>query len=453
MIECIDKGFYYSEGTQIIDAQSISEAEISALKRRNGLPENKNLRENTMTYQIMMAHNLSAVPGKMRIKFDALISHDITYVGIIQSARVGGLTKFPVPYALTNCHNSLCAVGGTINEDDHVYGLSAARKFGGIYVPANQAVIHQYAREMMTGCGKMLLGSDSHTRYGAMGTMGIGEGGPELVKQLLSNTYDIDNPPVVMVYLENEPKNGVGPHDVALALVKAVFGNGFVKNKVLEFVGPGIKKLPMDFRIGIDVMTTETACLSSIWETDEEVEAYYETHARPEAYQPLHPGSLAFYDSMIRIDLSEIEPMIALPFHPSNAYSIHELLENPGDILRSVEIESAKNFGDNLQLKLTNKVQGNHILTDQGIIAGCSGGMFDNICAAADILDHSSSSERFDGIGNSYFSLSVYPSSMPVSAALMENGCCCGFKKQVSSRRWLFADLVSGLVMFLQIMH
>ncbi|GAP41199.1 hydratase [Flexilinea flocculi] len=422
MIECIDKGFYYSEGTQIIDAQSISEAEISALKRRNGLPENKNLRENTMTYQIMMAHNLSAVPGKMRIKFDALISHDITYVGIIQSARVGGLTKFPVPYALTNCHNSLCAVGGTINEDDHVYGLSAARKFGGIYVPANQAVIHQYAREMMTGCGKMLLGSDSHTRYGAMGTMGIGEGGPELVKQLLSNTYDIDNPPVVMVYLENEPKNGVGPHDVALALVKAVFGNGFVKNKVLEFVGPGIKKLPMDFRIGIDVMTTETACLSSIWEIDEEVEAYYETHARPEAYQPLHPGSLAFYDSMIRIDLSEIEPMIALPFHPSNAYSIHELLENPGDILRSVEIESAKNFGDNLQLKLTNKVQGNHILTDQGIIAGCSGGMFDNICAAADILDHSSSSERFDGIGNSYFSLSVYPSSMPVSAALMENG-------------------------------
>ena len=422
MIECFDRGFYYSDRKDIIDANQIDDAEISALKKKNGIPEHGNLRENTMTYQIMMAHSISTVPGKMRIKFDALISHDITYVGIIQSARVGGLTKFPVPYALTNCHNSLCAVGGTINEDDHVYGLSAAKKFGGIYVPANQAVIHQYAREMMTGCGKMLLGSDSHTRYGAMGTMGIGEGGPELVKQILSNTYDIDNPSVVLVYLENEPKNGVGPHDVALALVKAVFENGFVKNKVLEFVGPGIKKLPMDFRIGIDVMTTETACLSSIWETDEVVEAYYTTHARPEAYQELLPGNLALYDSLIRIDLSKIDPMIALPFHPSNAFPIHDLLENPGDILRSVEIESAKNFGDKLQLKLTDKVQGKHILTDQGIIAGCSGGMFDNICAAADILDHNAAYDGFDGIGNSYFSLSVYPSSMPVSSALMENG-------------------------------
>jgi aconitate hydratase len=344
-----------------------------------------------------------------------MISHDITYVGIIQSARASGLTEFPIPYALTNCHNSLCAVGGTINEDDHAFGLSAAKKYGGIYVPANQAVIHQYAREMMSECGAMILGSDSHTRYGALGTMGIGEGGPELVKQLLSNTYDVDTPEVILIYLENEPKYGVGPHDVALALVKAVFKNGFVKNKVLEFIGPGIQSLPMDFRIGIDVMTTETTCLSSIWETDNTVKEYYSIHGRPDAYKAMHPGDMAYYDGMIRIDLSQIDPMIALPFHPSNAYSIKELLENPEDILRSVEVESAKNFGEKLQLNLQKKIQQGRILVDQGIIAGCAGGMFDNICAAADILDHGS-------IGNDYFSLSVYPSSMPVNAALTENG-------------------------------
>ena len=310
-----------SGGVYLVDGMPVS--------RQDGFPSPSEGRSRTMAYSILHAHNSSENPNQFRITFDALASHDITYVGIIQTARASGLQEFPLPYAMTNCHNSLCAVGGTINEDDHVFGLSAARKYGGIYVPANVAVIHQYAREKLTRCGAMVLGSDSHTRYGAMGTMGVGEGGPELVKQLLKNTYDIPAPEVILVYLEGAPRHGVGPHDVAIALCGAVFGNGYVKNKVLEFVGPGVKHLPMDFRIGIDVMTTETTCLSSIWETDETVQDFYKTHGRPEDYKKLSPENYAYYDGMIRIDLSTVEPMIALPFHPSNAYSIRELCENP----------------------------------------------------------------------------------------------------------------------------
>ncbi len=351
----------------------------------------------------------------MNIKFDSLISHDITYVGIIQTARGSGLKKFPVPYALTNCHNSLCAVGGTINEDDHVFGLSAAKRYGGIYVPANQAVIHQYAREMMAKSGGMILGSDSHTRYGALGTMAIGEGGPELVKQLLCNTYDIPSPEVVLVYLTGTPKKGVGPHDVALELVRATFKSGFVKNAVLEFCGDGIENLPMDFRIGIDVMTTETTCLSSIWETDDKVKAFYTNHSRSEDYKKLAPGSIAYYDRAVVIDLSKIECMIALPFHPSEAYTIKEFSQNAADILRGVELRAEEQFGKKASLHLTDKLTNGKFMVDQGVIAGCSGGMFDNICEAAAILDNGS-------IGNSYFSLSVYPSSVPINLALIKNG-------------------------------
>jgi aconitate hydratase len=368
-----------------------------------------------MAYNIMQSHNKAENADNFRIKFDSLISHDITYVGIIQTAKASGLTKFPVPYVMTNCHNSLCAVGGTINEDDHVFGLSAAVKYGGIFVPPNQAVIHQYAREMMSGCGKMILGSDSHTRYGALGTMGIGEGGPEIVKQLLSNTYDIAPPPVVLVYLEGEPAQGVGPHDVAIALCGAVYKNGFVKNKVLEFVGPGIKNLPMDYRIGIDVMTTETTCLSSIWETDDAVEEYFAIHGQPEAYRSLHPEEGAYYDSMITIDLSKVEPMAALPFHPSEAYTIRELMQYPGDILRRVEQEAAEQFGGKVTFSLTDKLQNGKLILDQGVIAGCAGGMYDNIAEAAAILDGYS-------VGSGYFSLSIYPPSTPVNLELIQNG-------------------------------
>jgi len=372
-------------------------------------------RRGTIAYSILSAHNVSGSMDKLQIKFDALVSHDITYVGIIQTARASGLKEFPIPYAMTNCHNSLCAVGGTINEDDHVFGLSAAKKYGGIYVPANQSVIHSYAREELAGCGKMILGSDSHTRYGALGTMGVGEGGPELVKQLLRNTYDVNRPEVVMVYLHGTPKRGIGPHDVALALVGATFGNGFVKNKVLEFVGPGVKDLPVDFRNGIDVMTTETTCLSSIWVTDKVIRKHYETHGRPEEYRELAPADVAYYDAMIDIDLSEMESMIALPFHPSNVYTIHDFLANAKEILASVEAEAAEKF-KKAKLSLTDKVQADgSVLADQGIIAGCAGGMFDSIDEAAAIL-------RGGSTGNGYFNLSVYPTSIPVSLELTKIG-------------------------------
>ena len=372
-------------------------------------------RENTITYGILRSHDVDGGKGKkMRIRFDAMVSHDITYVGIIQTARASGLEKFPLPYAMTNCHNSLCAVGGTINEDDHVFGLSAAKKYGGIYVPANQAVIHQYAREALTKCGNMILGSDSHTRYGSLGNMGVGEGGGELVKQLLRNTWDINAPEVVLVWLEGTPRHGIGPHDVAISLVKAVFENGFVKNKVLEFAGPGVASLPIDFRNGIDVMTTETTCLSSIWITDEKVREYYEMHGRAADYKKLEPGKVAYYDSMIRIDLSTQESMIALPFHPSNAYTIHELQADPERILRAVEEDARNRFGDKISIDLLSKIHDGKVVADQGIIAGCSGGTYDNLSEAATILKGKS-------IGNDYFTMSAYPQSTPVYLATTRN--------------------------------
>ena len=350
----------------------------------------------------------------LKIRFDAMVSHDITYVGIIQTARASGLEKFPLPYAMTNCHNSLCAVGGTINEDDHVFGLSAAKKYGGIYVPANQAVIHQYAREALTACGNMILGSDSHTRYGSLGNMGVGEGGGELVKQLLKNTWDINAPEVVLVWLEGKPKHGIGPHDVAISLVKATFESGFVKNKVLEFAGPGVKELPIDFRNGIDVMTTETTCLSSIWITDDEVKNYFTMHNRPEAYKELKPGKVAYYDAMITLDLSTQESMIALPYHPSNAVSIHELQANPEKVLKAIEEDTKKRFGDKVHPDLLSKIKDGKVHADQGIIAGCSGGTYDNLSEAATILKGKS-------IGNDYFTMSAYPQSTPVYLATTRN--------------------------------
>ena len=368
-------------------------------------------REKTIAYSILRAHDVDGGTGKkMRIRFDAMVSHDITYVGIIQTARASGLEKFPLPYAMTNCHNSLCAVGGTINEDDHVFGLSAAKKYGGIYVPANQAVIHQYAREALTACGNMILGSDSHTRYGSLGNMGVGEGGGELVKQLLRNTWDINAPEVILVWLEGKPRRGIGPHDVAISLVKAVFENGFVKNKVLEFAGPGVAELPIDFRNGIDVMTTETTCLSSIWITDDKVKEYFQMHGRPEAYKELQPGEGAYYDGMIRIDLGTQESMIALPYHPSNAYTIHELQANPEKILAEVEEDTRKRYGDKVHCDLQSKIVDGKVVADQGIIAGCSGGTYDNLSEAATILKGKS-------IGNGYFTMSVYPQSTPVYLA------------------------------------
>lgn len=410
MIEIINHGVHLVDGRELVDG---SAEEQKAKLASMGLEERED-RNGTIAYSILNSHNTTPGGDKMRVKFDSLISHDITYVGIIQTARASGLKKFPLPYAMTNCHNSLCAVGGTINEDDHVFGLSAAKKYGGIYVPANQAVIHQYAREMMSKCGNMLLGSDSHTRYGALGTMGVGEGGPELVKQLLSNTWDITPPQVVLVYLENAPKRGIGPHDVAIALCGAVFKDGLVTNKVLEFVGPGVKNLSMDFRIGIDVMTTETACLSSIWETDEKVKDFYAVHGRPQDYKELAPEKVAYYDMAIKIDLAKMESMIALPFHPSNAYTIHELQQNP-EILREVEKAAKAQFGDKVDFRLMDKVVDGKIHIDQGVIAGCAGGMFENICEAAAILDGKST-------GDGYFNLSVYPSSVPVNLALIRNG-------------------------------
>ncbi len=401
-MKLIDHGVFYTNG-QILDAASIASAEPAEAKKR------------TMAYKIMRSHSSDTDNGAFHIRFDAMVSHDITYVGIIQTARASGMKEFPLPYALTNCHNSLCAIGGTINEDDHLFGLSAAKKYGGIFVPAHQAVIHQYAREMLCGCGKMILGSDSHTRYGCFGTMGFGEGGPELVKQLLNNTYDISNPQVILIRLSGSPKPGIGPHDVAIALIGKVFKTGFVKNKILEFVGPGIKNLPIDFRAGIDVMTTETACLSSIWITDDVTKDYYRNHGREEDYKEIDPDDMAYYDGAIEIDLSEIESMISLPFHPSNAYTIHEFLENAEDLLAAVEKDTAAQFGNKVKPDLLSKYRGGAFYADQGVIAGCSGGMFDNICLAADILETGM-------IGTGHFGLSVYPSSTSIQKALLENG-------------------------------
>lgn len=402
MVELIKHGVYLLNGKEIRDEYT-------------GMTPDE-ARENTITYGILRAHDVDGAKGKkMRIRFDAMMSHDITYVGIIQTARASGLEEFPLPYAMTNCHNSLCAVGGTINEDDHFFGLSAAKKYGGIYVPANQAVIHQYAREMMVKCGNMILGSDSHTRYGSLGNMGVGEGGGELVKQLLRNTWDINAPEVVLVWLEGKPKKGVGPHDVAISLVKATFESGVVKNKVLEFAGPGVKELPIDFRNGIDIMTTETTCLSSIWVTDDEVKHHYDIHERPNDYRELQPGDVAYYDMMIRIDLSQQEAMIALPFHPSNAVTIHELQADPVGILTRIEEDAKKRFGTKVDVHLVDKVVDGKVHADQGIIAGCSGGTYDNLAEAGAILKGKS-------IGNDYFTASAYPQSTPVSMAVTREG-------------------------------
>ena len=398
MIQLTNHGMY------LVDGVPCEQADVSQQEARQG----------TMAWRILQGHNVSGDPEKLQIRFDAMVSHDITYVGIIQQARASGMKEFPIPYALTNCHNSLCAVGGTINEDDHVFGLSAAKKYGGIYVPANQSVIHSYAREQMAKCGAMILGSDSHIRYGALGTMAVGEGGPELAKQLLKNTWDAPMPEVVMVYLTGKPRRGIGPHDVAIALVKATFESGFVNNKVLEFVGPGIRELPIDFRNGVDVMTTETTCLSSIWETDEETQGFYAAHQRPEDYAPLHPAKVAYYDRMISIDLSKIESMIALPFHPSNAWTIHEFLENAEELLAKVEADAARRF-PKTHPHLTDKIHDGGVWADQGVIAGCAGGLFDNITEAADILKGGST-------GNGAFTLDVYPTSVPVSLELTRDG-------------------------------
>lgn len=371
--------------------------------------------KNTISYSILQRHNTSGDASKLKIKFDKITSHDITYVGIIQTARASGLEKFPIPYVLTNCHNSLCAVGGTINEDDHMFGLTCAQKYGGIYVPPHQAVIHQFAREMLAKCGDMILGSDSHTRYGALGTMAIGEGGGELAKQLLGKTYDVNMPGVIAVYLTGSPVPGVGPQDVALAIIKAVFANGYVKNKVMEFVGPGVANLSADFRIGIDVMTTETTCLSSIWSTDEKIREFYSIHGREGDYKELNPGSDAYYDGAIELDLGEIRPMIALPFHPSCAYTIEEVNKNLMDVLEETEKRAKVSFGDKVNFTLKNKVIDGKLYVDQGVIAGCAGGGFENICAAADIL-------KGKDTGNGKFLLNVYPASMPVYMELMKNG-------------------------------
>ena len=421
MIDLLQGGVYLVDGREIIaDGPDAAQA---VLQKTGKTVMKEEAARQTIAYGILESHNTSGNMDKLKIRFDKLTSHDITFVGIIQTARASGLQRFPMPYVLTNCHNSLCAVGGTINEDDHMFGLSCAKKYGGVYVPPHQAVIHQYAREMMAESGGMILGSDSHTRYGALGTMAVGEGGPELVKQLLNQTYDINMPEVVGVYLTGCPVKGVGPQDVALAIIGAVFKNGFVKNKVMEFVGPGVASLSADFRIGIDVMTTETTCLSSIWETDESIQEFYEIHGRKGDYRKLAPGRTAYYDGMIVVDLDKIRPMIAMPFHPSNTVSIEELNENLMDILDETEkralvsLEGAKAAdGSPLEFRLKNKVRDGKFMVDQGIIAGCAGGGFENICAAADILKGRS-------IGTGGFTLSVYPASMPVYMELVKNGC------------------------------
>ncbi len=414
MISLLDSGAYLLRGTEIIPDNQ--EAASAILSKTGKNVSKEDAKKATIAYGILRDHNTSDNMEKLKIKFDKLTSHDITFVGIIQTARASGLTKFPVPYVLTNCHNSLCAVGGTINEDDHMFGLSCAKKYGGVYVPPHQAVIHQFAREMLAGGGKMILGSDSHTRYGALGTMAMGEGGPELVKQLLNQTYDINMPGVVAIYLKGAPVKGVGPQDVALAIIGAVFANGYVKNKVMEFVGPGVKSLSTDFRIGVDVMTTETTCLSSIWQTDDEVKSFYDIHGRSGDYKELNPGEVAYYDGVVEIDLSTIKPMIAMPFHPSNTYTIEDLKANLDDILDDVEKRAKVSLGDKVDFSLRSKIRNGKFMVDQGIIAGCAGGGFENICAAADIL-------KGKYIGSNEFTLSVYPASMPVYMELVRNGC------------------------------
>ncbi|MFR3385103.1 MAG: hydratase [Lachnospiraceae bacterium] len=409
MVKLYDQGMYLLNGTEIVES-----CEEVAAKTGRKVSKEEAAKE-TMAYNILSEHNTSGNMDRLQIKFDKLTSHDITFVGIIQTARASGLEKFPIPYVLTNCHNSLCAVGGTINEDDHMFGLTCAKKYGGVYVPPHQAVIHQYAREMLAGGGKMILGSDSHTRYGALGTMAMGEGGPELVKQLLNKTYDIKMPQVVGIYLDGEPMKGVGPQDIALAIIGATFGNGYVNNKVMEFVGPGVDKLSADYRIGIDVMTTETTCLSSIWKTDDKIKEFYETHGRVEDYKELNPGAVAYYDGFVYVNLSEIKPMIAMPFHPSNVYTIDEVNANLKDVLHDVEKKALISLDGAVDYSLQDKIVDGKLYVDQGIIAGCAGGGFENICAAADII-------KGHYIGSDAFTFSVYPASTPIYMELVKNG-------------------------------
>ena len=409
MVKLYDKGVYLLNGIEIAeDARQVEQKTGQKISREEAVKQ-------TMAYRILESHNTSGNMERLQIKFDKLTSHDITFVGIIQTARASGLEKFPIPYVLTNCHNSLCAVGGTINEDDHMFGLTCAKKYGGVYVPPHQAVIHQFAREMLAGGGKMILGSDSHTRYGALGTMAMGEGGPELVKQLLNKTYDIRMPEVIAIYLGGEPRKGVGPQDVALAIIGATFGNGYVNNKVMEFVGPGVDKLSADFRIGIDVMTTETTCLSSIWKTDEKIREFYEIHGREGDYKELNPGAVTYYDGMVYVNLSEIKPMIAMPFHPSNVYTIDEVNANLEDILHEVEKKALVSLDGAVDYSLQSKIVDGKLYVDQGLIAGCAGGGFENICAAADII-------KGKYIGADEFTFSVYPASTPIYMELVKNG-------------------------------
>ena len=413
MIQLLNSGAYLLNGTEIVPDDADA---LALVKAKTGVDTCKEeAAKNTIAYGILESHNTSGNMEKLKIKFDKLTSHDITFVGIIQTARASGLTKFPIPYVLTNCHNSLCAVGGTINEDDHMYGLTCAKKYGGVYVPPHQAVIHQFAREMLAGGGKMILGSDSHTRYGALGTMAMGEGGPELVKQLLSQTYDINMPGVVGVYMTGAPMKGVGPQDVALAIIGAVFANGYVKNKVMEFVGPGVANLSADFRIGIDVMTTETTCLSSIWKTDDTIKEFYDIHYRSEEYKELNPGAVAYYDGMILVELDKIKPMIAMPFHPSNTYTIEEVNANLKDVLADCEKKALVSLDGQVDFSLQDKIRNGKFYVEQGIIAGCAGGGYENICAAADLL-------RGRSIGADEFTLSVYPASTPIYMELARNG-------------------------------
>ena len=414
MMELLKTGAYLVNGTEIIEDTPEAQARLQAVAGPDA-PSKEEAAKGTIAYGILEAHNTSDNMEKLKIRFDKLTSHDITYVGIIQTARASGLEKFPMPYVLTNCHNSLCAVGGTINEDDHMFGLTCAKKYGGIYVPPHQAVIHQFAREMLACGGAMILGSDSHTRYGALGTMAMGEGGPELVKQLLNQTYDINMPGVIGIYMTGEPIKGVGPQDVALAIIGAVFQNGYVNNKVMEFVGPGVEKLSADFRIGVDVMTTETTCLSSIWQTDEKIQEFYEIHGRVEDYKELNPAKVAYYDGMVKIDLSKIRPMIAMPFHPSNTYTIEDMNKNLMDVLHDCEQKALVSLDGQVDFKLTDKVRDGKLYVEQGIIAGCAGGGFENLCAAADIIKGKS-------IGADEFTLSVYPASTPIYMELVKNG-------------------------------
>ena len=413
MINLFEHGAYLLNGKELVEDNADAAAILSS--KLGSAPSKEEASKNTMAYGILEKHNTSGNMENLKIKFDKMTSHDITFVGIIQTARASGLKEFPIPYVLTNCHNSLCAVGGTINEDDHMFGLSCAKKFGGVYVPPHQAVIHQYAREMLAECGAMILGSDSHTRYGALGTMAIGEGGGELAKQLLCKTYDVARPGVVAIYLDGEVARGVGPQDVALAIIGATFGCGYVKNKVMEFVGPGVDKLSADFRIGIDVMTTETTCLSSIWKTDEKIKEWYDVHYRPEAYKEMNPGDVAYYDGVVYVDLSKIKPMIAMPFHPSNTYTIEDVNANLADVLADVEKRALVSLDGKVDYSLKDKVRNGKLYVDQGIIAGCAGGGFENICEAADII-------RGKSIGDDEFTLSVYPASTPIYMELAKNG-------------------------------